>query len=372
MLAMAWHEKAGGDDDDDAAFEGFGFGDDADEEAGAGAGAAAAGGEALPPAWLYLWDDPGDDVSSGWWIADAVGADEHLALCMGRRASPGECTEWTDNVGASLPACGVRATQVDARTVAVASEDAAIAGTYTLDPGAATPDVPTAYARTGPLAPATAQVSVAVTERGSLGDVSVAIPVDLARHAAELEQARNKRGGVGGGSAKTKSKLGRSPLSQRKGSPLKGGGSETGTGTKNKNKKKSGKLPPTPKPPAAFTLRSEAVANGLGVGGGSSPALQRRMLACSSTTSPRRARRTRRPARRHGCSGGCCTTRRPTRPRPRSSRSGPPSTPLRRRSPSPCKSPLFLWLCRGCVCVRARVCGGHIGATIGAPRCRPI
>ena len=106
-----------------------------------------------PPRWLYLWDDPSDDVSTGWWFADAVGADDYFAFCQGKRASPEGCPGWTNHNGA-VNGLAITSPAAVAELLSVTSEDATLAGTYQLDMEAATTIIPTVYMRKSDAGPA--------------------------------------------------------------------------------------------------------------------------------------------------------------------------------------------------------------------------
>ena len=96
---------------------------------------------------LHYWKDPddADDACTGWWLSDAVGADDFEATATGAADALEQCTGWNKN-GAPVDMSVARISDAAVRVV---SGDANLAGVYTHTPAAETSCCPAAYTRTG-------------------------------------------------------------------------------------------------------------------------------------------------------------------------------------------------------------------------------
>ena len=105
---------------------------------------------------LHYWKDPGDTggACTGWWLSEAVGADDFRAMAPVAVDGLDGCAEWSRH-GAPVE---LRVARLGGGAVAVesGSADAAeLAGVYTRTPAAETSCCPVAYTRTGGAAAAT-------------------------------------------------------------------------------------------------------------------------------------------------------------------------------------------------------------------------
>ena len=96
---------------------------------------------------LHYWKDPDDvgDTCTGWWLSEAVGADEYEATATGAPDAPEGCAAWTQHGNAVQLAV----TRLDADTLSVDAADPALAGVYARSSSEETSCCPCAYRQTG-------------------------------------------------------------------------------------------------------------------------------------------------------------------------------------------------------------------------------